>query len=233
METNRVYTQQFLEESNPFNFEDSFKDLKSNEDKEIMYKINYNPKNKSDSYLEFYLDTPSNKSFLIFGTMYDPLTGLMYLTLYKNRKAVVAYDAVEVFNKFSTHSFTKKVLNDAFIKYKFTGNLSMLNEDLNIEKNISLIKRHLSKTSNDTQSLETKIKNLLPILGDLTYVLSFIYDPDSFGFSEIKQDLPIQLEVIGDSLISLPAYTQNGLDNIYLDRLSCLPYLSKSGFFNY
>lgn len=88
------------------------------------YKYRYDNINNT---FYFQLGTPSNKSFFIFGCLYDPEDGIFYATSYKNRNSAMLFDAVLLFEFIlNEDGITKEVLTKAFTFYKLSGNLEDL-----------------------------------------------------------------------------------------------------------
>lgn len=172
----------------------------------LKFKITLDYDNNNDyGFIEFYMDTPSNKSFLILGGMYDPTTGYVYASLNKNRKSVIAYDAVEVFNYFNHGDIDLNTLTDLFIQYKLSGDLNILDKTLTAKNKKSVIYRHLNKiTENEVEPFDAYIE-ILSCMSSLVYHLN--YCNNSFNFNSGN------FEAISWSLYDYPKITMSDIND--------------------
>lgn len=133
----------------------------------------HHSKIKGSDYLEFYMDTPSNQSFFIFGGMYDPKTGYLYASINKNKKSIISCDLVILFSNYSNKKIELKYLNDLFIQYKLSGNSSILEKNIS-STDVSLIYKHFNKNTIIPDSM-SPFKYLVSIPCSVVSIATYIW----------------------------------------------------------
>lgn len=92
-----------------------------------------------------YEGVPSDKSFVMFGGLYDPETGFFHMSVLKNKHSLIIMDVVAYFNNNYGYA-TLESVNREFIKYKLSNDLDSMSKNIiTYDKKCSIIARNINK----------------------------------------------------------------------------------------
>lgn len=164
--------------------------------------------------IDFCVDTPSSKSFFIFGGLYDPTTGIIYALGTKDRLNIPLCDLVDLFSNLAGSNMSLEHLNSILEKFKLS---------LNIEDFCESITKYVP---NDTYSI---IKRCLVFKNDVKEPM-YKYDNNlgiqSF-FTSFIRNITEYVNTF-NTLLNLYLYKENGSNSYGLNKgLSFIVYKSR------